>query len=293
MMRCVGLETRLQSSRDHHETAHSSTLLHRHRRRLRHGAGRAGVAVFGTVISSTPVVVQVEVPRRQCVDEPGYVQAPPSGGGAIVGGILGGLAGNAIGAGAGRALATGVGAIAGAVVGNGVEAANTPSVPVTTTRCTHARALESRVIGYDVVYEFDGQRYTTRTARDPGDRIALDLRPAGGSPYDDPARTNLSDASDASGAPVAPVYPVVPAPYVAAPYPYPPPAYGPASYAPSVPVYIEGRFGGRHWRCEARTSALLAGWEGRARVRGGRKHHAVGSGVRRHDESKGSRPSFS
>ena len=210
---------------------------------------------FGTVISSTPVVVQTTVPRQQCVDQPGYVQTPTSGGGAVVGGILGGLAGNAIGAGAGRALATGVGAIAGAVVGNNVEASNTPPTPVTTTNCVYSRSAQSQVVGYDVVYEFNGQRYTTRTARDPGARIALDVRPAGetssyGSAYDAPPLPNVAQGP---GYPVAAPYgapAVYPAPYTDTSYGYPPfndGYYGPV--VPAVPVYIEGRFGGRgrHW----------------------------------------------
>ena len=88
---------------------------------------------YGTVLSSTPVARQVTVPRQDCADQQGYVQAPPSGGGALVGAVIGGLAGYAIGAGAGRAVATGIGAVTGAVVGNQVEASNAPVQLVTTT----------------------------------------------------------------------------------------------------------------------------------------------------------------
>lgn len=208
----------------------------------------AAAPQYGTVLSSTPVTAQVDVPRQRCVDETGYVQAPTTGGGAVVGGIVGGLAGNAIGAGAGRALATGVGAIAGALVGNGVEAANAPPVPVTTTNCTYSRSTQSRIVGYDVVYEFNGQRYDTRTARDPGDRIALDVRPAGEAAYDVPP---IASSPRGPAYAVGPAYPVgdsVPPAYDYPPFGvgpgFGPGYYGPGYYAPTVPVYIEGRFGG-------------------------------------------------
>lgn len=215
---------------------------------------------YATVISSTPVVVQTSVPRQECSDAPGYVPTPTSGGGAVVGGILGGLAGNAIGAGAGRALATGVGAIAGALVGNNVEASNTPPTAVVTTNCVYSRTPQSQVIGYDVVYEFGGQRYTTRTARDPGAQLALDVRPSS-SPYDAPS-PGMAQANAWPSSPSGPVVPAatvgygVPyAPNYAAPYtdtwyPYPPFNDASAAYGyPIAPVYIEGRFGGgrRRW----------------------------------------------
>ena len=220
---------------------------------------------FGTVVSATPVTTQVQVPRQSCSDQQGLLQAQPSGAGAVIGGVLGGLAGNAVGAGVGRALATGAGVIAGAVAGNAVETANAPTIPLTTTNCVYSRAIETRLIGYDVVYEFNGERYTTRTARDPGPRIALELRPAGQTaPIAPPASASPYDAPDlqasASGV-VADVVPAAapdPVPYVApypvAPYPaypaypvylsypaYPYPAYGYYGYPGIV---IQGGFGG-------------------------------------------------
>ncbi len=188
---------------------------------------------YGKVVSSTPVTTQVSVPRQQCADQQGYVPAPTSGGGAVVGGVLGGLAGNAVGAGAGRAAATVIGAVAGAVVGNNVEAANTPPVPVTTTNCTYVRTQETRVIGYDVVYEYNGQQHTARLARDPGDQIALDVSPAGA----------VADATPAVQPVPAPAYPVYPPPAYGPYYPYGPYAYsdGPYGYV-GVPVVVGGRF---------------------------------------------------
>lgn len=207
--------------------------------------GTALATEYGIVVSSTPVTVQVTVPREQCVDEQGYVQAPTSGGGAVVGGVLGGLAGHAIGAGAGRALATGIGVVAGAIAGNQVEAATTAPLPVTTSNCTYGLARETRIIGYDVVYDFNGQRRTARLARDPGDRVALDVTAVAESqPNADVRPQTRIVQADSYPVPYPPAYP--PAPYGA--YPYGPPVYGdgPYGYA-GVPVYVGGQFvfGGR------------------------------------------------
>lgn len=49
---------------------------------------------------------------------------PPSGGGAILGGVLGAVVGNQFGGGNGRAAATALGAVGGALLGNNVEGRN-------------------------------------------------------------------------------------------------------------------------------------------------------------------------
>ena len=207
--------------------------------------GSAFATEYGSVISSTPVTRQVVVPSQDCADQPGYVQAPPSGGGALVGAVIGGLAGNAIGAGAGRAVATGIGAVTGAVVGQSVEASNAPVVPVTTTHCTYSRAVQSRIVGYDVVYEYNGQQRTARLARDPGTRIALAIGPA------DDVSTDTVPLDMVQAAPRAiPAYPP-PYPYGAPVYDaYPYPYYGPYGYGYFGPsVFIGGRIGyGGGWR---------------------------------------------
>lgn len=144
-------------------------------------AAPAGAAEYARVISATPVVVPVAGSQRECVDEARVVRRAPSGAGALLGAIVGGVVGNQIGGGAGRAIATGVGAVAGAGIGNQIETDSNGYATVPATRCrTVATNAGSRVVGYDVVYEFHGQRYSTRTAADPGPQIAVDVRPAGG-----------------------------------------------------------------------------------------------------------------
>jgi uncharacterized protein YcfJ len=123
------------------------------------------------VISATPVTAAVAVSNRVCTEEQ-----------QLIGAIAGGVLGNNIGGGFGRAAATGIGAVAGATIGNGIEvnAANAyPPTAVPVQRCQTVNGYENRTVGYDVVYEYAGRRYTTRMARDPGPSLEIDIRPAG------------------------------------------------------------------------------------------------------------------
>lgn len=149
---------------------------------------------YGTVVSSTPITATVAVPRQQCSDGQALVQTPPSGAGALLGAIAGGVLGHNLGDGFGRAAATGIGVVAGSVIGNQVEANANPATAVPVRSCQTVSRYENRVVGYDVVYDYAGQRYTTRMAHDPGRRIAIRVQPlderAAGQPvptYTEPA----------------------------------------------------------------------------------------------------------
>ncbi len=179
---------------------------------------------MGRVLSATPITQQFAVPQQVCGNETIYSGGrAPSGAGAVLGAIAGGAAGNAIGGGSGRAAATAIGLIGGAVLGNNIEAGRPGYQNV--QRCTTETYYDNRVVGYDVVYEYAGRQYTTRTQTDPGGWIPVSVQPA------------------ASGMAPPPAYP---APAYPAPA-YPAPAYGDAgrygqpgvvvSTQPGVPVY--------------------------------------------------------
>jgi uncharacterized protein YcfJ len=140
-------------------------------------AGAAAQATeFGQVVSSTPVLMQVAVPQQQCQDQPAQVLQAPSGAGALIGALVGGAVGSNLGSGFGRAASTAVGVVAGSVIGNNVEAANTPPVATTLRSCRSVSSVENRVVGWDVSYDYNGQRYTSRLAQPPaGDRIELSV----------------------------------------------------------------------------------------------------------------------
>jgi uncharacterized protein YcfJ len=222
------------------------------------GAGAARAADYANVVSATPVTSSVAVPRQQCFEGQRVVPSQPSGGGALVGAILGGVVGNQFGHGAGRAAATGLGIVAGSAIGNRAELDNNPGQVVPVRDCRTVSAYENRVVGYDVVYEYHGQRYTTRTATDPGPRLAIDVRPAAGAPLDNvgprggysavpPAYTEPSydEGPPATyyGAGPAPVYYPAPAYYYGPPRAY----YGPPLIGIGFSTGWGWRHGYRHW----------------------------------------------
>jgi len=203
-------------------------------------AGLAAAQERGRVLSSTPIVQQVAIPRQVCSNETVYTGQRTTGGGAVLGAIAGGAAGNAVGKGSGRAAATAIGVIGGAVLGNHIEGQGRPEYE-TVQRCGTETTYENRTVGYNVVYEYAGRQYSTQTQTDPGRYIAVQVQPApyGGQPY-----SNQPDPYYGQGGYAQPG--VVTSPYVAPPayppgttiieydsdngrphYPYPPPRQNP------------------------------------------------------------------
>ncbi len=174
---------------------------------------------FGNVLSSTPVYASVPVVQQQCVDEPVVYQRPNSGAGALLGAIAGAAIGNSVGGGAGRAVATGIGMVTGAAIGDQVEANGSPPVATTAQRCRNVTRYESRPVGYDVVYEFQGVRRSVRLTQDPGSQVALEVSvaPVGAPPQSQPATALPPPVYGAHGGGV--VYEQTPPPVIYAPPP--------------------------------------------------------------------------
>ena len=169
----------------------------------------------GQVLSSTPVVQQVVVPRRVCTSEQVMVQQSNSGVGSLIGAIAGGALGNSVGGhGAERAAATAIGAIGGAVIGDRVEGSGGERAQVV-ERCRIQNFSETRNVGYQVVYEFGGRQYSVQMPQDPGPTIALQVSPVGATQNNQLANVTVA-ASPAPaycqesylGAPPAVFYPV-------------------------------------------------------------------------------------
>jgi uncharacterized protein YcfJ len=131
--------------------------------------------VQARVLTATPVVAQVAVPRQACFDELQTVHAQPSGAGALLGAVAGAAVGNAIGQGSGNAVATGVGLIGGAILGSHIETRGRPVQTQTVRRCEQQTAYENQVVAYDVTYEINGQRYSTQMDRQPGATIPVQV----------------------------------------------------------------------------------------------------------------------
>lgn len=190
----------------------------------------------GRVLSATPIIEQVAVPRQVCGNETVYTGPRTSGGGAVLGAIAGGAAGNAIGRGNGRAAATALGVIGGAVLGNQIEGNGRPDYQ-NVQRCGVETTYENRTAGYDVVYEYAGRRYNTRTQTDPGRYIALRVQPEDQRDYQRDYQRYDDDGYSERGEVTSP-YATAPLPPVVSPgvtvieygyegqrpyYPYPPP----------------------------------------------------------------------
>jgi len=208
----------------------------------------------GRVISSTPVIQQVAVPRQVCNQQPVAVQQPSSGVGSLVGAVAGGLLGNTVGGGSGRVAATAIGVIGGAMVGDRVEANGQPPMVQNVQNCVTQTFYENRTVAYNVAYEYNGRQYNVQMPQDPGPTVRLQVTPVGAAPQpgDVPGGQTYSTAPDAQqGIPILGTsVTTVPAPvvYPAAAYPaYPYPAqyYG---YRPWPPVGVMLNFGYSHGR---------------------------------------------
>ena len=117
----------------------------------------------------------VRVPRQECHDQ--WVSEPRRGekgdyGGAVLGGIVGGLIGNQVGGGHGREAATAVGAVVGAFTGDNLANRDRWQQPVPMARevttCRDVDDVQSRLVGYQVTYDYHGQQYTTLMQENPG-----------------------------------------------------------------------------------------------------------------------------
>lgn len=208
--------------------------------------------VMARVLNTTAVMQQVAVPRQVCTNQQVIQQSQPSGAGLAMGAIAGGAIGNAIGGGSGRDIATMLGLVGGAVLGNRVE--GTRDEVRNVQQCTTQTTYESRVLHYDVVYEYDNKRYSIKMPSDPGAYVRLQLSPVGALPAQPGANTVVS--SPVSAAPVPTVTYVQTEPvYIQPPHvhTYVSPAYTviapPVRYAPVVPIGLSlnwGVNGGQH-----------------------------------------------
>ncbi len=103
----------------------------------------------GRVISTTPVISQVAVPRQVCSQSQVQVQGQKSGAGTLLGAVAGGAIGNQMGGGDGKAIVTLLGIVGGAMLGDRVEgapAAQTQNVQ----SCTTQTFYENRTTAYNV-----------------------------------------------------------------------------------------------------------------------------------------------
>ena len=154
-------------------------------------ARHSAVYDYAKVLSVTPVVryVTVTTPVKECWDDvEHYTRRRPEPGRAgktLFGAILGGVIGHQFGSGRGNDAATVAGTVIGAAVANGSDSrpyyrTTEYSRPVRRCDTNYQSHREERIDGYDVIYKYHGQKYSTRMPYDPGRKlkIRVDVRPA-------------------------------------------------------------------------------------------------------------------
>ena len=166
-------------------------------------ASNRGFYDYADVVETQPIfrTVRVDQPVQNCWDERvvrndyDNRSRPPANtaGRAIMGGILGGLVGAQFGDGNVRTAATMAGALIGSEVARGhaerdayyrdqANRNNSNQHVSYEERCevSHEYYEEERIDGFRVTYVFNGETYTTRMSRDPGEqiRVWVSVRPA-------------------------------------------------------------------------------------------------------------------
>lgn len=127
---------------------------------------------YANIVSVTPITDNVKVIKQQCGGQAGYHEEN-SIAGKVVGGIVGFFVGNSFGKGNGRNAARVAGTGIGIAVGNAYD--NNQNVQ---PNCRGIETFEPTFGGFEVVYELDGEQYTTRSANFPqGRTIAVKMSP--------------------------------------------------------------------------------------------------------------------
>ena len=138
------------------------------------------------VLSSTPQLQRVNMPRQECSTEYQQQSYRNNGDhnivGAVIGGIAGGLLGNTVGRGNGRIAAAAVGAGVGAIAGDRISNNRYGNTVVTrpVQSCYQVDNWQTVTNGYLVTYEYNGRVYSTVTDRQPGRFIDVNVAVAPG-----------------------------------------------------------------------------------------------------------------
>ncbi|MET4570200.1 glycine zipper 2TM domain-containing protein [Rhodanobacter soli] len=138
----------------------------------------AGVK-YAKVVSVDPVRSTANHPKQVCHDETVTQTAPPKDehriAGTAIGAVVGGLVGNQVGGGKGKTLATVAGAVGGGYAGNRIQASRQHAQVTSSVerKCETVNNTSTKIVGYDVRYEYNGVTRTVRMDHDPGDRVQV------------------------------------------------------------------------------------------------------------------------
>jgi uncharacterized protein YcfJ len=148
------------------------------------GGAAAGYHMYesshsAAVVSAKALTRTIKTPRQECRAEDVTHTRPVkdhdrligTGVGALVGGVLG----HQIGGGNGNTIATIAGAAGGGYAGNKIQQRAQQRDTYTTSeqRCVTVYDAKQVPAGYDVVYEYQGQKHHVHTDQDPGSALPL------------------------------------------------------------------------------------------------------------------------
>jgi uncharacterized protein YcfJ len=136
-------------------------------------------ANYAEVISATPAMETVSVPRQECrdvlVEQQEPTKDPKQIAGTVAGAVIGGVLGSQVGGGSGKKIATVGGAVAGGYAGNkiqeGMQERNTSQQLNQVCKTVYDEHQEQ--VGFDVTYRLNGDQNAVRMDHDPVDRIPL------------------------------------------------------------------------------------------------------------------------
>lgn len=134
---------------------------------------------YAKVVSVDPVRKTFNNPKKVCHDETvSHTEAPKDEhqiAGTAIGAVLGGVLGHQVGGGKGKTLATVAGAVGGGYAGKRIEESRQQAKVTTSVeqRCSTVNNPVTKIVGYDVRYEYKGVTRTVRMDHDPGDRVKV------------------------------------------------------------------------------------------------------------------------
>lgn len=128
---------------------------------------------YATVLRADPVydLVRTREPEERC-DGQGYRDGGDPTGGTVLGAIVGAALGHQVGKGDGRKAATIVGAVAGGAVGRNIDK-NDGSASRSGCRMVEIEREQRQLIGFDVEYQFKGEKFMSRLPYDPGNKLRV------------------------------------------------------------------------------------------------------------------------
>lgn len=129
---------------------------------------------YAQVLRADPVydLVPTRTQEERC-DGQTYRDGGDPTGGTVLGAIVGAAIGNQIGKGDGRKAATVAGAVAGGAIGRNIDKNNGSAGVRPGCRIVEVEREQRQLVGFDVEYQYKGEKFMSRLSYDPGNRLRV------------------------------------------------------------------------------------------------------------------------